>query len=546
MYTLSRWAGTTALIALLASSCALEDADDPLLDDVQHDDDLLAAADAELATTIGYRASTTASAKAVTSLTIAKPAGTATGDLLLARIANRNQVGATLTAPAGWTVLRSDQSASQLKTWVAYKVATASEPTSYAFGVSISSYVAGSISAFSGVDRTNPIDAQSGQKNGTSASLIAPPVTTTSTNGLAVWFGTQIWTGATCPNALTQPSGFTEPFDTCQISSSQGLLFDAAYKALSTAGVQPAWTGSSTFPNTNTAQVVALRAAGGATCSAGDTYAPTFATLGSLTSTAIVEVSGLAASRVNPGVLWAHSENNANFVAISKANAAVLGSYVAGVFPWDWEDVATGPCPAGSCIYMGDIGRASGHPPPAPDTFAVYRMKEPNLAAGQTSGTITGDRFPFKYPDSPQNAETLMVHPTTGDIYVVTKNGTTGISNVYKFPKPLPAPNTLSTLIKVASLTIPAGADNTYREVTAGAIHPCSNRFLLRTYRKVYEYRAPAGGTFEQAFAAAPVALTDTTEGQGESLEYEADGSGYFTMTERTAAPYPLKRVARQ
>lgn len=76
-------------------------------------------------------------------------------------------------------------------------------------------------------------------------------------------------------------------------------------------------------------------------------------------------------------------------------------------------------------------------------------------------------------------------------------------------------------------------------------IHPCANRFLLRTYRAVYEYRAPAGGAFETAFAAAPVALTDTVEGQGESIEYEADGSGYFTMSERTASPYTLKRVAR-
>jgi hypothetical protein len=46
------------------------------------------------------------------------------------------------------------------------------------------------------------------------------------------------------------------------------------------------------------------------------------------------------------------------------------------------------------------------------------------------------------------------------------------------------------------------------------------------------------------------VALTDTSEGesegQGESIEYETDGSGYFTMSERAASPYFLRRVARQ
>lgn len=532
-------------IALLGSAGCVSP--DHLATDAEGDISAEMGAAAQPLSTVTFRSSSTATAKNVTSLSVPKPAGVVQGDVLIARIANRNHVEAVISPPAGWTVLRSDQSASAVKSWVLWKVATGAEPASYAFGFDVSAYVAGSIVAFSGADPVNPIDAVSGQKNGNSATLAAPAVTTTAADGVAVWFGTQVWAGSACPASPIQPpAGFTEPLDTCLLSSSTGLLFDAAYAQLGAAGLQPAWSGSSPFPNTNTAQVVTLRPAGTPSCTAGNNFASTFTTLGSLTSTDIVEISGLAASRVNPGILYAHSENNANFVAINKTNAAVVGSYVAGVFPWDWEDVATGPCPAGSCIYMADIGKKSGHPPPEPTTFAVYRMKEPNLAAGETSGTVSGDRFPFQYPDTPQNAEALMVHPTTGDIYVVTKNGATGLSKAYKFPNPLPAPDTMSTLIHVADLQMPAGADVPAWEVTAGAIHPCANRFLLRTYRAVYEYRAPAGGSFESAFSASPVALTDTKEGQGESIEYEPDGSGYFTMTEREAAPYPLKRVARQ
>ncbi|WP_437571581.1 cell wall anchor protein [Sorangium sp. So ce542] len=542
---LSARALLVASISLLAwAGCVSVDHQDT---DFDGDDADETGAAVQPLSTVTFRSSSTATGKNVTSLTLAKPAGVAQGDVLLARIAIRNQVGAVIAPPAGWTLLRSDQSASAVKSWVLWRVATGAEPASYAFGVDVSAYLAGSIVAFSGADPASPIDAASGQKNGNSATLAAPPVTTTAANGVAVWFGTQVWTGSSCPaSPIVPPSGFTEPFDTCLLSSSTGLLFDAAYKQLGAAGSQPAWSGTSPFANTNTAQVVALRPAGAPSCSAGDTFASTYTTVGSLTSTDIVEISGLAASRVNPGILYAHSENNANFVAIQKTNAAVVGSYVAGVSPWDWEDIATGPCPAGSCIFMGDIGRISGHPLPYPTTFAVVRMKEPNLAAGETSGTVSGDRFPFQYPDTPQNAEALMVHPTTGDIYVVTKEGTTGISKVYKFPSPLPAPGTLSTLIHVADLQMPLGPDENFRSVTAGTIHPCADRFLLRTYRAVYEYRAPAGAGFEAAFSASPVALTDTVEGQGESIEYEADGSGYFTMTEREAAPYPLKRVARQ
>ncbi|MEJ7597835.1 MAG: hypothetical protein WKG01_08010 [Kofleriaceae bacterium] len=533
------------LLALIACASCVELTDDPMTDlEVTQDPEIETTS--ELATTIAYRSSTTASAKTVTSLAIARPAGVVSGDVLIARIANRNQVTATLTVPTGWRVLRSDQSASQLKSWVAWKAAGSAEPTSYTFGVSIASYVAGSISAFSGVDPTNPIDASGGQKNGTTATFAAPALTTTVANGMAVWLGTQIWTGAACPaSPIVVPTGFTEPFDTCLLSSSQGLLFDAAYKPLAAAGLQPAWNGSSPFPNTNTAQVIALRPAGAPTCTVGNTFSTTVTPVGNLTSSLIVEVSGLAASRVHPGVLYAHSENNSNFVAIDKTNAQIVGNYAAAIMPWDWEDIATGPGPAGSCIYMGEIGRASGREGPPPSTFAVYRMKEPALVNGSPL-TVTGDRFPFQYPDTPANAETLMVHPTTGDIYVVTKEGTTGLSRVYKFPKPLPAPGTMSTLIHVANLQLPLGANTNFRSATAGTIHPCSNRFLIRTYSAVYEFRGPTGGTFESAFAATPVSLTSPVEGQGESIEYETNGAGFFTMSEREFSPYPLSRVARQ
>ncbi|RKH47810.1 cell wall anchor protein [Corallococcus sicarius] len=497
--------------------------------------------------TIAYRSSSSATGKTITSLSIAKPAGTVAGDVLLARIINRNVVAAVATAPAGWTLLRSDQSASQIKAWVFYKVATASEPASYAFNLDLASYMAGTLSAFSGVDPTNPIDAQAGQKNGTTASFITPALTTSTANGVAVWFGSQIWTGAECPvSPIVPPTGFAEPLDTCLVSSSTGLLFDVAHKELGAAGAQGAFNGSSPFPNTNIAQVVALRAVGAsASCSVGDTFATTYTTQGTVVSPAIVEPSGLAMSRLTPGVLYVHNEDTTAIVAISTTDASTLGTFnVSNVTPADWEDVASGPCPTGKCIYMGDIGRSSANFPTPPSTFAVYRIPEPDIGAGQTSGNLTATAFPFQYPDTPKDAETIMVHPTTGDIYIITKSYA-GASKVYKFPQPLPAPGTMSTLVFVANIQLPTTTDTNYGAATSGNIHPCANRFLLRTYRRVYEFRAAPGAAFETAFAATPVALTDTVEGQGEAIEYDSTGTAYYTMSE-SPSPFKLKRVVRQ
>lgn len=495
-----------------------------------------------LALTVNYRSNAVASGAALSTLTIAKPAGVVAGDLLLARISNRNNATAVVTPPAGWSLLRSDQSASQLKSWVFYKVAGAAEAGSYGFAIDLASNMAGSIVAFANVDPVNPIDTHSGQKNGLTATFATPAITTSVSNGAAVWFGSQVWAGTSCPaSPIVPPTGFTEVQDTCLPSASTALLYDSAYKQLGAAGLQPAFDGSSPYPNTNTAQVVALRPAGGASCSVGDNFAATYTTVGTVAAPAIVEPSGLAASRTTPGAIYVHNEDTTAIVAISTSNAATLGSFnVAGVTPADWEDVATGPCPAGNCIYMGDIGRASANFPVPPSTFAVYRITEPNIGGGQTSGDLAAEKFPFQYPDTPKDAESIMVHPTTGTIYVITKSST-GLSKVYKFPT-LPAPNVMSTLIFVANIQLPTGADPELPKATAAAIHPCADRFLLRTYRRVYEFRA--AGAFETAFAATPVVLTDTVEGQGEAIEYDRSGASYYTMSE-SPSPFRLKRVAR-
>jgi len=539
----SRFIYSASLLPLLG--CGPMSAESPSVPQT-HEVSVEPGATSQTLSTLSYRSSSTASGKSLTSLSITKPAGTAQGDVLLARITNRNNVAAVATPPAGWTLLRSDQSASQIKSWVFYKVAGSAEPASYAFTIDLASNLVGSISAFSGADPVNPIDAQSGQKNGLTSAFNTPPLTTTASKGMAVWFGSQIWTGAACPaSPIVPPTGFTEAFDTCLVSSSAGLLYNAAHLALGAAGAQPAFNGSSPYSETNTAQVVALRPASAPTCTVEDTYSSTYTTVGTVASTAIVEPSGLAASRLTPGVLYVHNEDTPAVVAISTANASTLGTFdVANVTPADWEDVATGPCPAGKCIFMEDIGRSSANFPTPPSTFAVYRMPEPNIGAGQTSGSLTAEKFPFQYPDSPKDAEALLVHPTTGDIYIITKSSR-GASKVYKFPQPLPAPDTMSTLLFVSNLQLPTTTDPNFASATGGAIHPCANRFLLRTYRVVYEFRAPAGGAFETAFAAPPVALTDTVEGQGEAIEYEATGASYFTMSE-SPSPFKLKRVTRQ
>jgi hypothetical protein len=214
----------------------------------------------DLTSTVSFRASESATGENATSLIIPTPPAVMGGDVLLAHISNRNQVEATVTPPTGWIEVRSDQSASQLKSWLLWKVVGEEEPDDHAFTISVASNVAGTIVAFSGADPVTPIDAASGQRNGNSSEFITPPLTTTSSGDLAVWFGAQLWSVSGCPSdQITPPEGFTGIADECLSAASTGVLLQAATLPLGDAGPQPAWVGSSPFAETNTAQAVALR-----------------------------------------------------------------------------------------------------------------------------------------------------------------------------------------------------------------------------------------------------------------------------------------------
>jgi hypothetical protein len=281
------------LIFLLgAGACGSVEADGDPDSGMQPSDAAAAdgASDGGLASTVTFRASESATGEDVTSLVIPRPTAVVGGDVLLAHVSSRNNVGASIAPPAGWTELRSDQSASQLKSWLLWKVAGDEEPDEYAFGISAESNAAGTIVAFSGADPVTPIDAASGQRNGNSDEFITPPLTTSSSGGQAVWFGAQLWAVSGCPSdQITPPEGFTDIAEECLSASSTGVLLEAATLSLGDAGPQPAWVGSSPFTETNTAQAVALRPASGRTGAAADDVSTGVTTVDQLGPPGIVE-----------------------------------------------------------------------------------------------------------------------------------------------------------------------------------------------------------------------------------------------------------------
>ena len=196
---------------------------------------------------IAFRAATSATASGITpafraaasatttgtTLTITKPSGTATNDMLVASIAVTPST-ATITPPSGWTLVRRMDNAGPTANSLAvyYKAAGTSEPASYAWGLSGSSFTVGGIQGFTGIDTAGPLDIENGQSTPSSTTHAAPSITTTVANTMLVashtFASSQSW---------TPPSGMTESLDQRSgANNATGLSIEGSRVLLAVAG----------------------------------------------------------------------------------------------------------------------------------------------------------------------------------------------------------------------------------------------------------------------------------------------------------------------
>ena len=226
------------------------------------------------------------------------------------------------------------------------------------------------------------------------------------------------------------------------------------------------------------------------------------------------EGSGLAASRRTPGRFWSHNDSGDPVVFSLDGSGRVTGRLaLAGASVDDWEAVAVGSCPSGSCIYLADIGDNNAKR----KRITIYRVAEPAAANGPVE--VTGV-FHATYPDHAHDAESLLV---TGDgrLLIVTK-GDTGPVSLYRFPSQLQSGTTMR-LERVGGSRPLAGKDR----ITDGAMSPDDTWVVLRSTRELIFYRTSdlLSGNWREA---GRVALARLGEPQGEGVTFGSDNSLYL------------------
>jgi hypothetical protein len=220
------------------------------------------------------------------------------------------------------------------------------------------------------------------------------------------------------------------------------------------------------------------------------------------------EASGVAASRRTPGILWSHNDSGpASLFAFDNAGNAKGRVEVTGVSVDDWEDLAVGACPEGSCLYIADIGDNNR----VRREITIYRVPEPRA---DDKATAQAQTWTMTYPDRAHDAEALFA-TSSGQLFLVSKEDprTTAL---YRVPSPGGSGGRLQV---VAQLPLD--------HVTGASASSDGNWIALRTNTELLFYPAAdliAGKNVQpRRFDLKPV-----KERQGEGVAFGPDGVIYL------------------
>ncbi|GLX51354.1 hypothetical protein Shyhy01_43040 [Streptomyces hygroscopicus subsp. hygroscopicus] len=223
----------------------------------------------------------------------------------------------------------------------------------------------------------------------------------------------------------------------------------------------------------------------------------------------ITESSGLAASHLHPGIYWTHNDSGDGpyIYAVDGATGRTVARVtLRGVgTPRDVEAISIGPHDE---IYVGDIGdNYDGRWP----YVWIYRLPEPKVLRDQT---VTATQYVVKYSDGPRNAESMVVHPRTGRVYIIDKKEDGG--HLYEGPADLSTTG--------ANIFRPVAPVDLW--ATDATFSPDGDHLAVRGYLGGIYY------SWNNARLRRLSTLDVPLQGQGEGITYSADGTKLLYSSE--------------
>lgn len=248
--------------------------------------------------------------------------------------------------------------------------------------------------------------------------------------------------------------------------------------------------------------------------------------LGRIKAKPLQEISGIAASREYPQVLWMHNDGEASHIYAVRISGKVAAQVRITETVEDVEDVAIGPGPDKEVdyLYLGDIGDNDGDR----REVQIVRFPEPPLDEDRGQSRMKDAVvIRLRYPDSPHDAEALMIDSGTGDLILATKE----------------EEKTRIYAARGADLESAGGASLTLEQVTELDVGPVSGgdisrdgrRLVLRSEDRGWLWERQPQESLRETLRRPPleIPVRGRRQGQnGEAIAFDPAGQSYWTVSE--------------
>jgi len=266
-----------------------------------------------------------------------------------------------------------------------------------------------------------------------------------------------------------------------------------------------------------------------------------------ITDLRLAEVSGLAASRRHPGIVWMHNDSGeSNTVFAVDGHGRVRASVTLPVPNRDWEDMASFVRDGRSWLLLADSGDNGG----LQRELALHLFEEPETLADARLEQVRTIRF--RWPDGPRDCEAVAVDAAEGAIYLVSKKRVPPeLFRLPLFPSAPDAVQVAERLGTLAGIVQPSAEERArsplygkYRgQITAADIRADGSAFAVMSYRHLYLWpRHPEG--WAAALRLEPQRLELPWMAQAEAMGFAVEGDRVWISSERLPAPLLRYRIA--
>ena len=254
---------------------------------------------------------------------------------------------------------------------------------------------------------------------------------------------------------------------------------------------------------------------------------------GNLENVKINEASGLASSRLYPGLLWAINDGGDDPLLYAVGvDGADLGTFrVAGAENFDWEALASFRWQGSAYLLIADVGDNWEQR----QTVMLYIVNEPVITAGgidnERVATIAW-QIRFTYEDGPLDCEAVAVDAVKQRVLLLSKRRLPAV--LYELSLQPIDQDIIAVAHRVS--TVPHFSGPTGMDLTTDGLAA-----VVLTYNNGYLFRRRQNEDWPSAFERKPQRLRFDRLFQQEAASFGFYGKSVFVTSERI--PAPLVRI---